>query len=67
MSDDKPKTGFAAMDPEKHRELCRKAGMASHQKGTSHEWTSETAKEAGRKGGKASRGGRAKALLNRDK
>jgi uncharacterized protein len=43
--------GFASMDPDKQREIASKGGKASHRKGTAHEWTSEEAKEAGRKGG----------------
>src|SRR4029077_5623518 len=31
-----------------------KGGKAAHQKGTAHEWTSEEARDAGRKGGIAS-------------
>ena len=46
--------GFAAMDPAKQREIASKGGKAAHQKGTAHEWTSEEAREAGRKGGMAS-------------
>ena len=34
--------------------LPSKGGKAAHQKGTAHEWTSEQAREAGRKGGFAS-------------
>lgn len=45
--------GFAAMDPERRREVTRKGGLAAHQKGTAHEWTSEEARIAGRKGGQA--------------
>lgn len=52
--------GFAAMSPEKRREICSKGGKRSHELGTGHEWTKDTAREAGRKGGKASRGGRGK-------
>jgi general stress protein YciG len=43
--------GFASMDPEKQREIARKGGKAAHEKGTAHEWTSEEARTAGRKGG----------------
>lgn len=46
--------GFASMDPAKQREIASKGGKAAHQKGTAHEWTSEEAREAGRKGGMAS-------------
>lgn len=45
--------GFAAMDPEKRREIARKGGKAAHEKGTAHEFTPEEAAEAGSKGGKA--------------
>lgn len=51
------KRGFASMDPEKQREIARKGGQASHEKGTAHEFTPEEAREAGRKGGRRSRGG----------
>ncbi len=47
--------GFAAMDPAKQREIASKGGRAAHQKGTAHEFTSEEARVAGRKGGEASR------------
>ena len=46
------------MTPEKQREIASKGGRAAHQKGTAHEWTSEEARSAGRKGGQISRGGR---------
>jgi hypothetical protein len=46
------------MSPEKQREIASKGGRAAHQKGTAHEWTSEEARSAGRKGGQISRGGR---------
>lgn len=56
----KQRRGFAAMDPAKQREIASKGGKASHEQGTGHEWDSEAAREAGRKGGQASRGGRGK-------
>jgi hypothetical protein len=46
--------GFASMDRSKQREIASKGGKAAHQKGTAHEWTSDEAREAGRKGGMAS-------------
>ena len=46
--------GFASMDRSKQKEIASKGGKAAHQKGTAHEWTSEEAREAGRKGGMAS-------------
>lgn len=42
------------MDRVKQREIASKGGKAAHAKGTAHEWTSEEAREAGRKGGMAS-------------
>ncbi len=47
--------GFASMDRDKQREIASKGGRAAHERGTAHEWTSEEAREAGRKGGIASR------------
>jgi general stress protein YciG len=46
--------GFASMDRNKQREIASKGGKAAHQKGRAHEWTSEEAREAGRRGGIAS-------------
>ena len=53
--------GFAAMDPERRRRISSVGGKAAHAKGTGHEFTSEEAREAGRKGGRsrAARAGRA--------
>lgn len=51
------KRGFASMDPEKQKEIARKGGQASHEKGTAHEFTPEEARIAGRKGGRRSHGG----------
>lgn len=48
--------GFASMDEDKQREIASKGGKAAHEKGTAHEFNSEEAREAGRKGGMA-RGG----------
>jgi general stress protein YciG len=43
--------GFASMDEEKQREIASKGGKAAHEKGAAHEFDSEEAREAGRKGG----------------
>src|SRR5688572_25002055 len=43
--------GFASMDTQKQREIARKGGRAAHEKGTAHEFTSDEARAAGRKGG----------------
>jgi general stress protein YciG len=45
--------GFAAMDPESQRQIASKGGKAAHEKGTAHEFSSEEAAEAGRKGGRS--------------
>jgi uncharacterized protein len=45
--------GFASMDPNKQRAIASKGGRAAHRKGTAHTWTSDEARAAGRKGGRA--------------
>lgn len=50
----KSERGFAAMNPERQREIASEGGKAAHQSGNAHEFTSEEAREAGRKGGQAS-------------
>ena len=62
MGERKERRGFASMSPEKQREIASKGGRAAHQKGTAHEWTSEEARSAGRKGGQISRGGRGRLI-----
>jgi len=52
--------GFAGMDPERQRQISSQGGKAAHQKGTAHEFDSNEAREAGRKGGMVS-GGRRRA------
>jgi uncharacterized protein len=47
--------GFAGMDEGRMREVARMGGKAAHSAGTAHEFTSEEARIAGRKGGRASR------------
>jgi uncharacterized protein len=47
------KRGFAALDPNRQREIARLGGRAAHAQGRAHEFTSEEAREAGRKGGEA--------------
>jgi general stress protein YciG len=48
----KPSTrGFAAMDPQRQREIASRGGKAAHQKGTAHEFNTEEARAAGSKGG----------------
>ena len=47
----KSRRGFASMDPARQREIASKGGKAAHAKGTAHEWSSDEARVAGRKGG----------------
>ncbi len=42
------KRGFAAMDPQRQREIASQGGRAAHASGNAHEFTSEEAREAGR-------------------
>lgn len=49
----KSNRGFAAMDEQKQREIASKGGKAAHRSGNAHEFDSEEAREAGRKGGQA--------------
>ena len=58
----KERRGFASMSIEKQREIASKGGRAAHEKGTAHEWTAEEARNAGRKGGQISRGGRGRLI-----
>lgn len=41
--------GFAMMDPQRQREIASMGGRVAHQKGTAHEFTSQEAREAGKK------------------
>lgn len=43
--------GFAAMDPQKQKQIASEGGRAAHRQGVAHEWSSEEARAAGRKGG----------------
>jgi len=47
----KSRRGFASMDPARQKEIASKGGRAAHEKGTAHEWSSDEARNAGRKGG----------------
>jgi uncharacterized protein len=62
----KERRGFASMSPEKQREIASKGGRAAHEKGTAHEWTADEARNAGRKGGQVSRGGRGRLITPSD-
>ncbi len=54
--------GFAAMNRALVSEIARKGGKAAHSAGTAHEFTSEEARVAGRKGGRATHAKRRKAI-----
>jgi general stress protein YciG len=43
--------GFAAMDKARQKEIASAGGRAAHERGHAHEFTSEEARQAGRKGG----------------
>ncbi len=45
--------GFAAMDRSKVSEIASKGGKAAHAAGTAHQFSSDEARNAGRKGGVA--------------
>lgn len=45
--------GFAAMDRAKVSEIASKGGKAAHAAGTAHQFTSDEARAAGKKGGVA--------------
>ena len=48
----KSKRGFASMPPERQKKIASAGGTAAHKMGVAHEFDSEEAKRAGRKGGK---------------
>ncbi|MEO5967318.1 MAG: KGG domain-containing protein [Ferruginibacter sp.] len=59
LKDDAEKTtgskrGFASMDQAKQREVSSKGGKAAHVSGRAHQFDSEEARAAGKKGGSAS-------------
>ena len=47
------KHGFASMDEDRQREIASKGGRTAHERGAAHQFDSEEAREAGRKGGEA--------------
>ena len=51
----KSERGFAAMDPARQRAIASDGGKAAHLSGNAHEFNSEEAREAGRKGGRSGR------------
>jgi len=53
MNSDKPKRGFALMDPETQRAVASKGGKSAHRQGKGHEFSLEEAREVGAMGGRA--------------
>jgi len=49
----KKRKGFAALSPERRKEIARQGGKKAQETGRAHRWTSDEAREAGRKGGKS--------------
>lgn len=43
--------GFAAMSPERQKQIASEGGRAAHKLGVAHEWSSDEARKAGKKGG----------------
>ena len=50
----KSRRGFAAMSPERQREIARQGGKAAHELGVAHQWNKDEARNAGKKGGQIS-------------
>lgn len=55
MSDDRRPTGFAAMQPEKLRQVAQQGGRTAHARGVAHRFTSAEARAAGRRSGERRR------------
>lgn len=47
------KKGFAALSPERRKEISALGGRMCHQRGVAHRWTAEEAKKMGSLGGRA--------------
>lgn len=58
----KGQQGFASMPKDRQKEIASKGGRAAHQQGTAHEWDSEEARAAGRKGGLSRKAGEEEVL-----
>lgn len=50
--------GFASMSRDQIARIASKGGKAAHRSGKAHQFTSEEAREAGRKGGRAGQSNR---------
>jgi uncharacterized protein len=55
---EKKKRGFACMTAEQQKAISSKGGKIAHERKTAHRWTSEEAREAGRRGGIAAHANR---------
>lgn len=51
MTEKKRKWGFALLTPEQRKEIASKGGRAAQKRGRAHQFDSEDAREAGKKGG----------------
>ena len=51
---EKARRGFAAMSPERQRQIASQGGRAAHEQGVAHEWSVDEARAAGKKGGQVS-------------
>ena len=52
-TDGRKRRGFASMDPARVRAIASMGGRAAHAAGTAHQFTSDEARVAGKKGGTA--------------
>jgi len=66
QSSSKSRRGFAAMDPERQRQIASEGGRAAHRQGVAHEWSADEARMAGRKGGQNSKGSRNRSSAGRE-
>jgi general stress protein YciG len=62
----KSRRGFAAMDPERQKQIASEGGRAAHRQGVAHEWSTDEARQAGRKGGQNSKGTRGRMDASRE-
>jgi uncharacterized protein len=53
-SEQRSRRGFAAMSPERQRQIASLGGRTAHEQGVAHQWDRQQAIAAGRKGGQAS-------------
>ena len=60
MDTPKKPTGFAALSPERRKEIASLGGRRAHLLGVAHQWDAAEAKAAGKKGGKVSKAARAR-------